>query len=25
MIRLWRRLPLIVTQVLGPPVAKYLG
>jgi hypothetical protein len=25
MIRLWRRLPLVVTQVLGPPVAKYLG
>jgi hypothetical protein len=24
-IELWRRLPLKVTQVLGPPVAKYLG
>jgi FemAB-related protein (PEP-CTERM system-associated) len=25
MIRLWRRLPLGLTQLLGPPVAKYLG
>jgi FemAB-related protein (PEP-CTERM system-associated) len=24
-IELWRRLPLKVTQVLGPPVARYLG
>jgi len=24
-IDIWRRLPLKVTQVLGPPVAKYLG
>jgi FemAB-related protein (PEP-CTERM system-associated) len=25
MIRLWRKLPLRVTQLVGPPVAKYLG
>ncbi|MGD9597454.1 MAG: FemAB family XrtA/PEP-CTERM system-associated protein [Steroidobacteraceae bacterium] len=25
MIRLWRRLPLALTQRIGPPVAKYLG
>ncbi len=25
MIRLWQRLPLRVTQMLGPPVARYLG
>jgi FemAB-related protein (PEP-CTERM system-associated) len=25
MIRTWRRLPLAVTQRLGPPVARYLG
>ncbi|RPI13891.1 MAG: FemAB family PEP-CTERM system-associated protein [Lysobacterales bacterium] len=25
MIRLWRQLPLRLTQLLGPPVAKYLG
>lgn len=25
MIRLWRRLPLALTQLIGPPVAKYLG
>ncbi len=25
LIRVWRRLPLSVTQVIGPPVAKYLG
>jgi FemAB-related protein (PEP-CTERM system-associated) len=25
MIRVWRRLPLPLTQVLGPPLARYLG
>ena len=25
MIRLWRKLPLALTQRIGPPVAKYLG
>ena len=25
MIRLWQRLPLRLTQMLGPPVARYLG
>ena len=25
LIRLWRRLPVRVSQLLGPPVAKYLG
>ncbi|MCW5573975.1 MAG: FemAB family PEP-CTERM system-associated protein [Steroidobacteraceae bacterium] len=25
MIRLWRRLPLALTQRIGPPLAKYLG
>jgi FemAB-related protein (PEP-CTERM system-associated) len=25
MIELWRRLPLALTQLVGPPVAKYLG
>jgi FemAB-related protein (PEP-CTERM system-associated) len=25
MIRLWRRMPLRITQLVGPPVAKYLG
>jgi FemAB-related protein (PEP-CTERM system-associated) len=25
MIRTWRRLPLAATQLLGPPVARYLG
>ena len=24
-IKLWRKLPLVFTQVIGPPIAKYLG
>ena len=25
LIDLWRRLPLSVTRVIGPPIARYLG
>jgi hypothetical protein len=25
MIRAWQRLPLSITQLIGPPLAKYLG